>query len=84
MGLRTVNTHSYMHLSERTHRYLVLVTDLGDRGTLLSGLRIRHRNRKLVDVDRRPFRISVSVQILVVGANSVFPKNIPELYNRLY
>ena len=79
MGLRAVNTHLSMRLVKRTHRYLVLVTDLGDRGTFLSGLRVRHRNRKLVNVDRRPFRIPVSVQIFVVGADGVFPKNIPEL-----
>ena len=84
MGLHAVNTHLSMRLVERTHRYLVLVADLGDRSTFFSRLRIRHRNGKLVDVDRRPFRISVSMQILVVGTNGVFPKNIPELYNRLY
>jgi hypothetical protein len=60
-----------------THRYLVLVADLGDLSTLFSGFWIRHRDRELVDVDGRPFRIPVSVQIFIVGTDSIFSERSP-------
>ena len=54
-----------------THRYLVLVAHFGDLGAFLGRFWICYRYWELVDVDRRPFRVPVSVQILVIGTNGI-------------
>jgi len=67
-----------------THRYFVLVAHLSNLRAFIGRFWICYRYRELVDVDGRPFRVPVSVQILVIGANGIFSQRLSQLDKCLY
>lgn len=67
-----------------THGYLVLVAHLGNLRAFLGRFWICYRHWELLDVDGRPFRVPVPVQILVIGANGIFSQHLSQLDECLY
>jgi hypothetical protein len=59
------------------------VADFGDLRNLGGGFGVRHGHGKLIDVDGRPFRISMHQEVFVVGTDGIVAKRISQLVNCL-
>jgi len=59
------------------------VANFCDLRDLLGGLGVCYGHRQLVDVDGRPLGIPVAVEVLVVGANGIFPESKSQFTNGL-
>lgn len=78
-----ISTQVSARRHKRTHGYSVLVAGLGNCSTFLRGFGVGDGDWQLVNIDGRPLRVAVSVQIVVVGTDGILAQHLSQLSNGL-